>query len=71
MTKDHLTATSPQGKPAKPRPDPLFARWNGRVGRWCRKIRGRLHYFGPWDDPDGAEHRYLDQRETPRKGCET
>lgn len=24
---------------------------------------GRLHYFGPWDDPDGALQRYLDQRD--------
>ncbi len=45
-------------KPSKPRPDfPLFAHSNGQ---WAKKKDGKLHYFGPWDDPTGAEQRYLD-----------
>ncbi|MEM8875648.1 MAG: tyrosine-type recombinase/integrase [Planctomycetota bacterium] len=27
-------------------------------GQWCKKIRGRLRYFGPWADPDLALSRW-------------
>ena len=48
-------------KPQKPRKDfPLGAASNGQ---WCRKIRGRVHYFGVWASPDDAEAEYLRQRE--------
>jgi hypothetical protein len=47
-------------KPAKPHPDfPLFPH---TTKRWAKKIKGKLHYFGPWDNPDGAIQKYLDQR---------
>lgn len=43
-------------KPAKPYPGyPLFAH---ATRRWAKKIAGKTEYFGPWDDPDGAEARY-------------
>ena len=48
-------------KPKKPRADfPLTPHPNGR---WCKRIRGRLHYFGRWDDPDGALVEYLEQKD--------
>jgi integrase len=54
------------GKPAKPRANfPLFPH---ATGRWAKKIRGRLVYFGPWDDPEGAEQNYLTQKDDLHAG---
>lgn len=47
----------PRRKPNKPYPSfPLTAHPNGQ---WCKKILGKLHFFGVWADPDAAHQNYL------------
>jgi hypothetical protein len=56
------------GRPAKPRPDfPLFSH---AAGVWAKKIRGKLHYFGPWADPQGALAKYNEQKDSARPDTE-
>ena len=56
-----MSKSTPPTKPAKPYPDfPLFPH---ATRRWAKKIKGRMVYFGPWDDPDGALKKYLEQRD--------
>jgi integrase len=54
-------------KPAKPsKPHRDFPLFRHATGRWCKKVRGRLHYFGKVaDDPDGQQALalWLEQRD--------
>ena len=63
MSETHSTTVR---HPAKPYPDfPLYAH---KTGRWAKKIRGKIHYFGKWDDPDGALAKFNEQWEDLRDG---
>ena len=58
---DKVTKKTPPSKPDKPYDGfPLYAH---ATGRWAKKIRGRLHYFGPWADPDAALSKFLNERD--------
>jgi hypothetical protein len=46
----------PRKKPRKPYPTfPLTAHPNGQ---WCKRIRGKVHFFGVWGDPKTAMENY-------------
>ena len=65
----HSTPPAARDKPDKPYPGfPMFAHPSGQ---WARKIRGRLYYFGVWENPNAAlerlnrEYPYLKEGRTP------
>jgi hypothetical protein len=53
---------------AKPYPEfPLFPT---RPAAGRKKIRGKMHYFGPWNAPDGALAKYEAEKEALHSGRE-
>jgi hypothetical protein len=64
MTARHSTPSSRTRKPSKPtKPHPDYPLTAHPTGRWCKKVRGKLHYFGPWGDPDGALAKWLTEKD--------
>jgi hypothetical protein len=69
MSTEHSTAPATPGKPTKPNnPYPDLPLTDHPAGYWCEKIRGKLHYFGPWADPDAALKKSLEQKDALHAG---
>ena len=65
-TREQVTPPVSANKPQKPYAEFLLtarANW-----QWCKKIRGKVHFFGVWADPRAALQKYLDYRDDLQAG---
>jgi integrase len=63
------TGKSPSRKLKKPsKPYEGFPLYAHASRRWCKKILGRIVYFGPWADWKGALQRYNEEKDYLHKG---
>jgi hypothetical protein len=63
MSKADSNAAPSAGKISEPnKPYPDFPLYSHVTRRWAKNIRGKMYFFGPWDDPDGALKKHLEQK---------
>jgi hypothetical protein len=66
MSNSDSIAPIRAGKPSKPYSEfPLFPH---ATRHGAKKIRGKLHYFGPSDNPDAALKKYLAEKDPLHAG---
>lgn len=59
MAIRHGKANSNKNRKTKPsKPYPSFPLTPHNNGQWCKKIRGKVHFFGVWHKPEAALTRY-------------
>jgi hypothetical protein len=64
MTDRHLTARARSRKPAKPsKPQKEFPPFAHNNGQWSKKVRGKIHHFGVWADPQAALEKWIAQKD--------
>lgn len=49
-------------------PYPEFPLTAHPAGVWCKKIRGQLHYFGSWSEPDATLKKYNGEKDALHAG---
>ena len=55
-------------KPSKPHPNyPLYAHASGQ---WAKRVCNKVHYFGPWADPEAALAKWLKEKDDLLAGRE-
>jgi integrase len=68
MTKSHSTQPAHNRKPKRKRKSPDFPLTLHASGHWCKKVLGKLRYFGK--DKDAALNLWLDQKDDLLAGRE-
>jgi hypothetical protein len=69
MAQSHDSSSARPAKPAKPpKPNPDFPLYRHASGQLGQEDSGKLHYFGTWNDPNGAEERYKAEKDALHAG---
>lgn len=50
---------APRKRPKPRKPYTSFPLTPHNNGQWCKQIRGKVHFFGAWADPEAALPHYL------------